>query len=307
MEKYYLQDGIKLLCVKAKSFPDGIKESFEKLEKLLPSREGRDFYGISYPDKGNLIYFAAVKEAYEGETEKLGCQTFTIPRGTYTSIYLTNFMKDVKSVGVAFKKLLDNPAIDPNGCCVEMYINDNDVRCMVRLDPGKIIDKDTELELNTSLKEFQELFSSLNEKYLNTVPVQGGWTVGQLARHVIKVNSGFLKQLNGPVKETKRKYDEMAENIKISFLDFNIKMKSPDFVVPEIIDYKKEDLSLSLEEIKSGLIQSAKSLDMTKTCMAFELPVLGNVTRFEAIYFIIYHTKRHIHQLKNIIKSFESK
>jgi hypothetical protein len=178
---------------------------------------------------------------------------------------------------------------------------------MVRLDPCKAIDKDTELELKASLVEFNELISSLNEKYINTVPVEGGWTAGQLARHVIKSNSGFLKLLNGPVKETKRKYDEMAENIKISFSDFNVKMKSPDFILPEIVDYKKEDLLNSLKEINNGLIQSVKSSDMTKTCIVFELPVLGNVTRFEAVYFVIYHTRRHIHQLKNIIKTIEKK
>jgi len=307
MEKYYLDKDVTLLCVTAKSFPNGIKESFETLEKMFPAKEGRNLYGISYAGKnGNIIYKAATEEVYKGEGEKSGGETFTVLSGTYISIYIPDFLKDIKSIGEAFKKLLEDPFIDPNGFCVEMYVNEKDVRCMVRLDPGKIIDKDTELELNASLKEFQELFSSLNEKYLNTVPVEGGWTAGQLARHVIKANSGFLKQLNGPVKETKRKHDEMAENIKISFLDFNAKMKSPDFVVPEIIDYEKEDLLHSLEEINSGLIQSVKSLDMTETCMAFELPVLGNVTRFEAVYFVTYHTQRHTHQLRNIIKSLDS-
>jgi hypothetical protein len=308
MEKYYLKNEINLACVPAKSFPGGVKESFEILEKMLSSTKDRNFCGISYPDiNNNIIYKAAVEETYPGETEKLGVEPFTILNGIYNSIYIPDFMTNSSEIGEAFKELLSDPLIDPNGCCVEMYLNGKDVRCMIRLDPYKAIDRDTELELNASLEEFQELISSLNEKYLNTVPVEGGWTAGQLARHVIKSNSGFLKLLNGPVKETKRKYDEMTENIKISFSDFSIKMKSPDFILPEIVDYKKEDLSHSLKEITGGLIQSVKSSDMTKTSIAFELPVLGHVTRFEAVYFVIYHTRRHIRQLKNIIKTIENK
>lgn len=305
METYYLPEDIKLVCVTAKSFPDGVMEAFEKLEKLLPPDEGRNLYGISYPDKNYNIIYKASAESFGKETKNPGLENFTILSGTYISIYIADFMSDMNGVRNAFNTLISYPLIDPEGCCVETYVNQKDVRCMVRLDPNKIIDKDTELKLNTSLNEFQESFSSTNEKYVNTVPPQGGWTAAQLARHVIKANSGFLKLLNGPFKETKRKHDEFAESIKISFLDFNTKLKSPDYVIPEIIDYNKEDLSKSLEEVNRGLIQSVKFLDMTKTCIGSELPVLGYLTRVEAVYFITYHTQRHTHQLKNIIQELE--
>jgi hypothetical protein len=42
-------------------------------------------------------------------------------------------MKDVFSMGKAFDELISHPAIDPQGCCVEWYLTQNDVRCMVRL------------------------------------------------------------------------------------------------------------------------------------------------------------------------------
>jgi hypothetical protein len=42
------------------------------------------------------------------------------------------------------------------------------------------------------------------------------------------------------------------------------------------------------------------SLDLTPTVLAFELPVIGSLTRLEAIRFVTYHTQRHNHQLKNI-------
>ena len=46
---------------------------------MLPSDNGRNFFGISSPNmKGDLIYKAAVEESFRGEAEKLGCETFMI-------------------------------------------------------------------------------------------------------------------------------------------------------------------------------------------------------------------------------------
>jgi hypothetical protein len=42
-------------------------------------------------------------------------------------------MKDIPAIGNTFQELLETPGIDPNGYCVEWYINDKDVICMIRL------------------------------------------------------------------------------------------------------------------------------------------------------------------------------
>lgn len=161
--------------------------------------------------------------------------------------------------------------------------------------------------MNANTEELLDLLSHLSQTDINTVPFEGSWTAGQLVKHVIKSNSGFLQMLKGPVRESKREPDELIERIKTDFLNFNVKVKSPEFVVPEKIDYNKEDLLSSLEALNSKLNESVQSLDLTKTCSAFELPVYGYLTRSEAVHFIIYHTQRHIHQLKNIIEKLNKK
>ena len=160
--------------------------------------------------------------------------------------------------------------------------------------------KEIRTEIDGTIKELVQLISSFDHEQLNIVPFEGTWTAGQLAKHVIMSGSGFVKIMNGPVKETERKPDEMSATIKKDFLDFNTKMKSPDFVVPPNTSYKKEELLHSLEDIKAKINQAIETLDLTKTCLAFELPVYGFLTRLEALYFVLYHTQRHIHQLKNI-------
>src|SRR5258705_10000884 len=134
MESFFLKQDIKVFYVKASSFPDGVQEAYQKLHALLVTPVGRRFFGISYPEgPGKMIYKAAVEENYPGEGKALGCENFVIKKGKYISIYIKDFMNNIPAIGKAFQELLVDERIDPNGCCVEEYINDKDVRCMVRL------------------------------------------------------------------------------------------------------------------------------------------------------------------------------
>lgn len=167
--------------------------------------------------------------------------------------------------------------------------------------------KDIITEIDETFKGLLRLLSSFNQEQINAIPFKGSWTAGQLARHLIKSGFGFVKLLNGPVGETERIPDEMVEEIRASFLNFGIKMTSPDFIVPEDTAYEKDDLLNSLESIKAAIVLAILTLDLTKTCSAFELPVIGYLTRLECIYFVIYHTQRHIHQLRNISQKIVTK
>lgn len=142
MENYFLERDIKVLYVKASSFPGGILEAHEKLRSLTGFAKDKRIYGISYPEApGKIIYKAAVEEDYAGEAEKLGCPTYVLKKGKYTSIYINNFHSNIPAIGKAFQQLLDEPGIDPKGCCVEVYEGDNDVRCMVRLSDAPVAEK----------------------------------------------------------------------------------------------------------------------------------------------------------------------
>ena len=133
MEKFILDNDIKVFCEEAKSFPAGIMDAFEVLRSLVPDASERRYFGISQPDKkGTIEYNAAVEEIYQGEAEELGCEKFVITGGEYISILIPDYMNDVSDIGKAFKELIAHPEIDPEGYCIEMY-NDNDVRCMVRV------------------------------------------------------------------------------------------------------------------------------------------------------------------------------
>jgi len=134
METFVFDTDIKVYCLTASSFPAGVKEVYDKLHATYPPGNGRTYFGISYPDgKGSIVYKAAVSL---NETDKIPpaeFEPFTIKKGTYLSEDIKNFMSDVQSIGRLFQKMIKQPGIDPNGYCLEMYLNPNDVRCMVRL------------------------------------------------------------------------------------------------------------------------------------------------------------------------------
>lgn len=131
-ERFTLENDIRVFCITAESFPDGIMDAFHKVHSLVPTSNKRRNFGISRADKnGNIIYKAALEEISRDETEIAGCETFIIKSGEYESVLIKDFMKDVKSIGDTFRKLITLPEIDPNGYCLEIYLNESDVRCMV--------------------------------------------------------------------------------------------------------------------------------------------------------------------------------
>ncbi|HEX2968751.1 MAG TPA: hypothetical protein VHO46_06565 [Bacteroidales bacterium] len=130
-----LDKDIKVFYVTADSFPEGIGEATQKLHSLFPFTKGRRIFGLSRPENNEVIvYRAAAEEMYEGESEKLKCDTLIIPKGKYISIEVVDFRKDVMSIDRAFQQLLKQTDLDPDGYCVEFYASDKEaVTCMIRL------------------------------------------------------------------------------------------------------------------------------------------------------------------------------
>ena len=134
MENYFIETDIKTFYVAADSFPAGVLQAHQTLHALLPTTESRKFYGISFPGKdGAIIYRAAVEESFAGEAGQLHCETFIIRKGKYCSSIIKDFMTDVTLVAKTFQQLLAHPDLDPNGYCLEIYPNEKDMICLVKL------------------------------------------------------------------------------------------------------------------------------------------------------------------------------
>jgi len=133
MEQITIDKDIVLVYVTASSFPEGIMAAHQQLHSMIPFSSQRKYYGISFPEDDKIIYKAAAEEMYPGEAAEKGLETFTVKKGEYASILVSNYMHDKTAIGEAFQKLLKHPQLDPTGFCLEWYVSKEDVQCMVPL------------------------------------------------------------------------------------------------------------------------------------------------------------------------------
>lgn len=149
-------------------------------------------------------------------------------------------------------------------------------------------------------REFYNVLASFTQEQLNESPFEGSWTAAQVADHMLKSKRNIPELLSGPSRITTREPDEMVETINNTFLDFTTKMKSPDFIIPTDEPANKEELLKALSEVKERIKATSATIDLTNTITSFPFPGLGEFTGYEWILFVVCHTKRHTHQLKNI-------
>lgn len=154
--------------------------------------------------------------------------------------------------------------------------------------------------LQNQKEQLVSLVSSLTEEQLNIVPFEGSWTAAQVAEHIRLSAAGLLKMLNGNVKPTRRAPDEYIEKIRAQFLDFNIKFNSPDFIKPPHKLYNKQELLTSLQEVIATIVDVANKTDLSLTRTGFPAAIIGELTGWEVLTFIITHTERHLYQMRNI-------
>lgn len=133
MQIHEQQQSIPVLCVRAKSFPDGIMDSFNALEALLAGGDQRVLYGLSRPENGVIAYLAAASCSGPDEAAALGAEYMEIPVGRYVYADVENWATNIPAISSTFDTLCATPGLDPTAYCVEVYDNPTDVRCMIRL------------------------------------------------------------------------------------------------------------------------------------------------------------------------------
>lgn len=134
METTKIGEDLYLRCAQVKTFPQGISEAFDKLMIDFPLTTGRNYYGISWMDEDcKVIYKVASNILQPGEREIPGYEEYTIPKGTYLSETILDWMKDLPKISETFGKMMATPGFDATAACVEWYINDDKMICMARL------------------------------------------------------------------------------------------------------------------------------------------------------------------------------
>lgn len=149
-------------------------------------------------------------------------------------------------------------------------------------------------------EELIHLIGSFTDDNFNTRPSTGGWSAGQVAQHIRLSAGSIVPLLNGGVVETDRDPEEKIDAIRDLFMDFDSRFESPEFIVPADRPYGRNEFLPYFRHLLKEIEQAVAQLDMSCTCTDFELPGFGRLTRVEWIAFVLYHTQRHIHQMRKL-------
>ena len=135
MDTITIDHDILLAYVQAFSFPEGVMAAHEQLHVHFPfPGDGRKFFGLSRPEDASAIsYKAAAEIRSEQERHAKGLPVLMLKSGNYYSITIRDYMQQIPAIGNTFQQLLSQSGIDPEGYCVELYLNEKDVQCMVRM------------------------------------------------------------------------------------------------------------------------------------------------------------------------------
>jgi len=165
------------------------------------------------------------------------------------------------------------------------------------LDTNKVVSATSD-----TVSELADLMAGVDDERVNSVPYEGSWTAPQLLRHVSKSIKGMAGAMQMEAKPANRNPEERIEELKKVFLDFSKKLTQPDFLIPEEQFYEKQtaidELNKSFSEFKGNALSA--NLDE----LVEGLP-LGPITKLEIIHFVLYHTQRHLHQMKKICEALK--
>src|ERR1700744_1460020 len=87
-----------------------------------------------------------------------------------------------------------------------------------------------------------EALEAFRPEQFNRVPPLGGWTAGEVAEHLL-LSAGVVEVIAGRTETTQRPADQKVDALAAIFLDFTIKLQSPDFIIPEHKDYDQLEMT----------------------------------------------------------------
>ncbi len=83
------------------------------------------------PD-GKMIYIAAVEEINDDEAEKYGFGRYTIEKGKYFAVRITDWRSRIELIKESFHSMMEVTGLDQTKPCVEWYKNEQEMYCMVK-------------------------------------------------------------------------------------------------------------------------------------------------------------------------------
>lgn len=154
-----------------------------------------------------------------------------------------------------------------------------------------------------NLDFFKESLQNVSSVLYSKQPGEGQWSIQQILEHLTVTEKGVLMMGNGPTTDTDRDPSVTIHQVRDALGDRTSKRVAPAQVSPPGEDKTMEEFIAILESTRQSFIDQANSKGWNQILTLFPHPIAGTMTRLEWLYFHIYHTERHLQQIKEIIQN----
>lgn len=154
-------------------------------------------------------------------------------------------------------------------------------------------------EFNDTSADLLNILDSASQAELNHKP-RDKWSLGQIGDHLLK-SYASVDTLRGNTETPCRPMEQKVGLVKQLFLDRSVKMDSPEAILPARGSIDKADLIKGIEKRFQQTRKVIENKDLSLICKDYAIAQYGPFTRYEWIWFNIYHTQRHIQQMKDLI------
>lgn len=151
-----------------------------------------------------------------------------------------------------------------------------------------------------NIQFLRNTLTGIDDYLYQLAPAEGKWSIQFILEHLAITESVVVNLSKGPTTETDRDPTTIVHIIKTAFNDHQKVYPNPKPVTPTGNPHSIEEFLATIEENRSKFLEDMHSKGTHDILDLLPHPLTGKMTRLEWLYFNIYHTERHIHQIKMI-------
>jgi uncharacterized damage-inducible protein DinB len=165
-----------------------------------------------------------------------------------------------------------------------------------------MFDKESLLQsLQQSTDQLLAKIGTIPETIFNKKPAKDTWSIGQVFEHIWLVESAVNRvMLLDTQPAIERDPAQQIDFIKDAFQNFETKFQAFGPIIPSDQHKKQSLLVEKLKKSRKTLFEIINEKDLSEICLAFKHGLFGELSRGEWVYFNIYHSARHLHQVDRL-------
>lgn len=160
--------------------------------------------------------------------------------------------------------------------------------------------EETKARFIDAAKGFLDAIESVPADKFNDKPFERSWSAAQAAQHIFLAIQGVPKLFEMRTEADQRDPAKNIVELRNIFTNYDTKLDSPAFILPEDKNYDKEEMVNALREKFDAIKKSIEENDLNGVVADVPFPGMGTMSRYEWIWFTIFHTDRHAKQIREI-------